>query len=230
VLLAEDLLLLLTEDETGRHIVGSPGLDLALAGACLVELAMRGRIAVAERGEEVKAGRLVVRDPGPTGEPVLDDALGWLVERPGRKPESVLQPLSKKLKQRLLEGLAARGVVRYEERTVLAIFPVRRWPAADSSHEAAVRERLHAVLVDELSGDERTVALIGLLSAVKAAHRVVDGSVRGVDDRTIRKRAKEIRDRDWAAGAVSKSIAAVETAVNSAVMAAVIGGAAAGGS
>ena len=72
MLIAEDLLLLLTDDLTGKHVVGNPGLDLALAGANLVELAERGRVDVAGERDEVKTGRIVVRDPSPTGDAVLD--------------------------------------------------------------------------------------------------------------------------------------------------------------
>ena len=62
MLIAEELLLLLTDDETGKSIVGNPGLDLGLAGANLLDLALRGKVDVAGEGEAVKRGRIVVRD------------------------------------------------------------------------------------------------------------------------------------------------------------------------
>lgn len=72
MLVAEDLLLLLTDDASGKFVVDRTGMGLALAGACVLELAERGRVGVAVEGEAVRRGRLVVRDPVPTGDAVLD--------------------------------------------------------------------------------------------------------------------------------------------------------------
>jgi Golgi phosphoprotein 3 (GPP34) len=75
MLIAEDLLLLLYGDESGKPVLASTELDYALAGAVLLELAMLGRIDVAGTGETVRSGRLVVRDPSPTGSAILDERL-----------------------------------------------------------------------------------------------------------------------------------------------------------
>ena len=62
MLIAEDLLLLLYDDESGKPITGAPGLDYGLAGAVLIELTMLGKLDVAGEGEEVKRGGLKVLD------------------------------------------------------------------------------------------------------------------------------------------------------------------------
>ena len=226
MLIAEDLLLLLTDDETGKHVVGNPGLDLVLAGANLVELAERGKVDVAADGEEVKAGRIVVRDSSPTGEPTLDETLRRCVDKQGKKPDAVLQSLSKGLRKQLLAGLTERGVLRADEGRVLGIFPSTRWPAVDSQHEGRVRELLSSALVHGTTPDQRTASLIALLSSVDAAHKVVDDETHGVDKKTIKNRAKEIREGAWAAGAVVKAIQAVQSAVTTAVVVASVAGAA----
>lgn len=46
MLIAEDLLLLLTGDQSGKLLVPSNKLDIALGGALLVELAIAGRVIV----------------------------------------------------------------------------------------------------------------------------------------------------------------------------------------
>ena len=230
MLIAEDLLLLLTDDETGKHVVGSPGLDLVLAGANLVELAERGKVDVAGQGEAVRSGRIVVRDGSPTGEPLLDETLRRCVDKQGKKPDAVLQTLGKGVRKDLLAGLAARGLLRAQEGRVLGIFSTTRWPTVDSAHERQVHELIISALVHGTTPDQRTASLIALLSPVDAAHKVVDHEAHGVDRKTIKNRAKEIREGAWAAGAVVKAIEAIQAAVTTAIiMSTVTGAAAAGG-
>ena len=58
-------------------------------------------------GEEGKPGRIIVGDPSPTGDEVLDAALESLSWRTrARKPSTVIRPLSKNLRQTLYERLA----------------------------------------------------------------------------------------------------------------------------
>jgi hypothetical protein len=231
MLIAEDLLLLLTDDQTGRHIVANPGLDLALAGANLVELAQRGRVDLAGKSEQVKAGRIVVRDAAPTGEHLLDETLRRCVDLQGKKPEVVLQALSKTVRKSLIDGLVARGVLRPQEGRLLGVFRITRWPAVESTREDQVRQLVTSALVQGTTPDVRTTALIALLSSVDAAQRVVDHAAYGVDKKTIKNRAKEMREGAWAAGAVVKAIQAVQGAVTAAIVAATVTSAgAAGGS
>lgn len=61
MLLAEDLLLLLTEDETGKLAASSTEVDVALGGAFLAEFTLMQRVDVAGSDERVREGRLVVR-------------------------------------------------------------------------------------------------------------------------------------------------------------------------
>jgi hypothetical protein len=70
MLIAEDLLLLLTDDDTGKA-AGSTQVDLGIAGALMADLALVGRVDIAAAGEQVKKGRLVVRDASPTGDGML---------------------------------------------------------------------------------------------------------------------------------------------------------------
>lgn len=86
MLLAEDLLLLLTDDDTGK-LAASTEVDVALGGALLVELALMDRVDVARAHDRVREGRLVVRDANPTGDGLLDEALAIVEEqKEGKKP------------------------------------------------------------------------------------------------------------------------------------------------
>ena len=63
--LAEELLLLAYDDQTGKATGSRIGLDLGMAAAVLVDLALAGRVAYAD-------GFLKVIDPTPTGEAIAD--------------------------------------------------------------------------------------------------------------------------------------------------------------
>src|SRR5690348_15143038 len=102
MLIAEDLLLLLYDDQTGKPIAGSPGLDYALAGAVLIELTLNRKLDITADGR----GRLQVLDATPTGDPILDERLAYVAERPGKKPKNQIGPLSKRLRDQLLTRLA----------------------------------------------------------------------------------------------------------------------------
>jgi hypothetical protein len=213
MLLAEELLLLALDDETGR--VGVNQIDRGLAGAVLLELALLGRVRVAEKGEDVRAGRLVLVPGPPPSHPVLAEGLAVLDGREGRKPEHVIDKLAKGLRDRLADGLVHAGVLRHEKRRVLGVFPTHRLPALDVTHEAAVRERIAAAL-SGAAPDERTAALIALLSALKAVTSVFEVP----DKRAARRRAKEIAEGQWAATAVRKAVEAVYAATAAATAAA----------
>src|SRR5215472_12844548 len=98
MLLAEDLLLLVTDDASGRLTADGTQVDAGLGGANLVELTVLGKVDVSGEQDEGRRGRIVVRDPSPSGDDVLDAALQILVERQGRKPSAVIGPLGKNLR------------------------------------------------------------------------------------------------------------------------------------
>jgi hypothetical protein len=225
MLIAEDLLLLLYDDESGKPITRAPVLDYALAGAVLIELTMLGKLDVAGEGEEVKRGRLKVLDVSPTGDAILDERLSYVAGKAGKRPEDQVGRLSKKLREQLLARLAERGVLTAEEGKVLGIFPTTRWPAKDAWHEAEVRSALESVLRVGASPDQRTGALIALLSALNVVPKVVTDAV---DKSALKKRAKQIAESDWAADAVKKAVTEMQAAVTMAIVASAVATSAAG--
>ena len=227
MLLAEDLLLLLTDDDTGRLLVSASEADVALGGARLIELTIEGRVDLTGEGEGRK-GRLVVRDRTRLADPLLDEALDLVTARAGKKPDAVVQPLGKKLRDRLYLRLAEQGVLRSERGKVLGIFPTQKWPAADAVHERQLRAELEQALLTGLQPRERVAALVSLLHALRAVHKVVRPKDHGLSKRDLDRRAKEIAEGDWGSAAVRKAVdamtAATTAAVTAATSAAVISG------
>ncbi|HEX7744789.1 MAG TPA: GPP34 family phosphoprotein [Micromonosporaceae bacterium] len=160
VALAEELLLLGYDDETGKATTSRIGLDLGMAAAVLVELALAGRIAYSD-------GTIVVVDPAPTGEPIADEVLGRIAADSPHSPSSWVQRLRHGLRGRVLADLVARGVVRQVDETELGFIHVHRYPVADGSVEADCRHRLAQALTGEALPDERTAALATLVGAVR---------------------------------------------------------------
>lgn len=205
MLLAEDLVLLLTDDRTGKPLVDQLRRDLVLAGAVVHELTELGRLRVTGRDEELRPGRLVVADDSPTRDDLLDATLQRLAGRKPEKPKNALGGIGKGLHQRLLERLSARGILRLEVDRVLGLFPRTAWPAVDSSHEDGVRRGLSDVLVVGRTPTAHERILIALLDAVGQVPTVLPGS--DVSRRELRRRARAVaEDGGFAATAVRKAL------------------------
>jgi len=220
MLLAEDLLLLVTDDASGRLSVPGAQADAGLGGANLVELTLLGNVDVAGEQDPGKPGRVIVRDPSPPGDEILDAALRTVSARQGSKPSAVIRPLGKNLRPVLYQRLAASGVLRAGRGRALGIFPTRTWPAQDPSHEAEMRQLVTQALVQPSAPDERTAALIALLHALKCEHKVVDPRPYQLSRRQLRARAAEIAQGNWASEAVRKAIDEMMAAVAAASAAA----------
>jgi hypothetical protein len=227
MLLVDDLMLQLL-DASGRPRADGTRTGLGLAGALMLDLALREKVDVAHAGETVKAGRLVVRDTTPTGDPLLDEALRTFTERQGRKPQDALPKVAKGLKQRVLDRLVRLELVQHVEGRVLGIFPTHAYPRTYAHGTDAAAEGIRAVLVTGRTPTDREAALIALLQAVDRVPAVV-GDV-GLTKRELRSRAKAVAASGFASEAVRKAIEAVEAATAAAVAAAVASSAAASSS
>ena len=158
--LAEELLLLAYDDQTGKATGSRIGLDLGMAAAVLIDLALAGRVAYVE-------GYLKVVDPSPVGEPIADAVLAKVTEEQPHTPAQWVQRLRHRLRARVLEDLVARGVVRDVDETQMGVIHVHRYPTTDPAYEAEIRRRLAEALTGDSICDERTAALATLLVAIR---------------------------------------------------------------
>src|SRR4051794_32784912 len=160
IALAEELLLLAYDDQTGKATGSRIGLDLGMSAAVLVDLALAGRIAYRD-------GYLTVVDPSPIGDPIADAVLAKAAEDDPHTPAQWLQRLRHRLRIRVLEDLVARGIVRDVDETQLEYIHVHRYPVTDPAYEAEIRRRLAEALTTDAIPDERTAALATLLTAAR---------------------------------------------------------------
>ncbi|MET8249909.1 GPP34 family phosphoprotein [Micromonospora sp. NPDC005197] len=193
VALAEELLLLAYDDSTGKATMPRISLDLGMAAAVLVELALAGRIAYAD-------GNLTVVDPTPTGEPVTDEVLGRIAADTPHTPASWVQRLRHGLRDRILGDLCAQGVVQDVDETELGFIHVHRYPVVDTSVEADTRQRLTEALTGAAAPDERTAALATLVVVLRMESAL---GMSGEDVADARRRLQEIATGAGFSGDVS---------------------------
>ncbi|MEI5672597.1 MULTISPECIES: GOLPH3/VPS74 family protein [unclassified Nocardioides] len=216
-LIAEDLFLLLLDDEKGT-LGGTSYPQPVLGGAVLIELATTGAVEVEEKTSVWRSAKV-----HPAGHPpedaVLRAAYDVVAEKP-RSAQDLVTRIGKGVRDTLAERLVQRGILERRESRVLGLFPRTRWPAVDSRHEAELRTRLTGVLVRGDEPDERTGALVALLAAIDRAQKVVDHQ--GLPAKEVRQRATAIAEGAWAAKAVRDAILAASSAVTAAVTASTV--------
>jgi hypothetical protein len=203
IALAEELLLLAYDDQTGKATGSRIGLDLGMSAAVLVDLALAGRIAYRD-------GFLTVVDPSPIGDPIADAVLAKAAADDPHTPAQWLQRLRHRLRTRILEDLVSRGIVRDVDETQLEFIHVHRYPVADRAYEAEIRRRLAEALITDSIPDERTAALATLLTATR-----MEPALRLPPDEAARahKRLEEIANGAGFTGSVSMEDSFVRPAV-----------------
>ncbi|MGV9211243.1 GOLPH3/VPS74 family protein [Micromonospora sp. RB23] len=203
VALAEELLLLAYDDSTGKATMPRISLDLGMAAAVLVELALAGRIAYGD-------GSLTVIDATPTGEPVTDEVLARIAADTPHTPASWVQRLRHGLRDKILGDLCSQGVVRDIDETELGFIHVHRYPVVDTSVEADTRRRLAEALAGAAAPDERTAALATLVVVLRMESAL---GVSGEEAATARRRLEEIATGAGFSGQVSTDDSVVRPSV-----------------
>ena len=162
----EEILLLLLDDESGAMKRVAPNvMELLVAGAILMDLALRGRL-------DCDLQRLVVVDSTPVGEEILDGPLAEIVEAADEADARTwvvrLSARSKQVQEAALSRLVERGILRVEDRSFLWVFGSRRYPMVDDREEREVKLRILDVLLSDRIPAPRDVALICLADASNA--------------------------------------------------------------
>ncbi|HZR51028.1 MAG TPA: GPP34 family phosphoprotein [Streptosporangiaceae bacterium] len=145
-------------------------LRFGLSGAELIRLAAMRRV-------DIERGRIVVLDPAPTGDALLDDALASMRGR-GRPPTAKNWVARNRagLTKRYLDRLVAAGTIRLERRKALGLIPVDRWIVADAGRLAQAKARLDAIAYGSGGVSAEQAALAGLASAIGLARLQYPGS------------------------------------------------------
>ncbi len=208
----EEIVLLSLDDKSGKFVDLPPlAMDQALAGAALLELAFQNRI-------DTDLTHLTLVNAKPTGEGMLDPLLERIVEAKDKKDAKywvgVFSAEGEKLREKTLDRLVQRGIIKREEKRFLWVIPGRRYPMVNNQEEQEVRKRIQSVIAEGEVPGPRDVVLISLSSACQLLRSVFSDA----DLLKYSARIAEVSKMDLIGRAVSKSVAEVQEAVMRAVL------------
>ena len=172
--LAEELILLALDDETGRLVRGGAAvaaLDRAVAAALLMQLALSHRI-------DTDSTHVFVISPEPIGTALADEVLDEIARSTEAAPSSHwVQRLSLRGDQhraRLIAQLVERGILKEVDQRLMWVLRQRAYPQADGRAEQEVKGRIIELLRNDEIPTAHDALLIGLVDAAGLFHEVID--------------------------------------------------------
>lgn len=159
----EEIVLLQLDDTHGKLTeLPQSASDVVLAGAALMDLALHDRI-------DTDLERLVVVDPRPTGDDILDEVLAHVAsagtELTIGAAIAQVTLYSRKYQGRALRRLVDKGILREEDGRFLWVFHIRRYPVVDDREQREVKTRLRQLILSDEIPDPRDIVLLCLLDA-----------------------------------------------------------------
>ena len=178
----------------------------ALAGAVIVELALAGRVEIADDGE------VRVVDATPTGDPLADEALADLPEAldayeaagRGRRLAAIAPGFVPNAYTRTYDAVIEAGLVEAKKDKLLGMISRERLELTPAGEE--VRAGIRPVLLGESQPEARQAALVSLLAVAKAAGRQVPSGAR----KEAEARAEEIAAGDTAGTEIAEAVRSVK--------------------
>src|SRR5574337_809242 len=206
ITLAEDLFLLATDAATGRPLVDTTHLDFGLGGALLLDLVLQQRIAL--RGSQV-----VVTDPRPTGDPLLDPALSELAAVKPHEPGHWVRHLIHGLRHAVEVRLVEAGVLCRDDHKVLGVIRIHRTHETDGRLHHALEDHLQDAVVLSHAPSRETAALASLALAVGLDRHLFPRSDRRAVRRRMAEVAAECSECESVADAVHRAVDATDVAL-----------------
>ena len=204
---AEEITLLMLNDEDGEFVrVPGWSMQCAFAGAVLMDLALENRI-------DTDLKRLVLIDPTPLGDDLLDPTLALLAQATetydARRWVDEIANGAEEIRESALARLVERGVLRREEDRFLWVFQSRRYPIVDGDAEREVKLRIMAVLFGNEIPDPRDIVLICLADACGILKELL--SARELE--RAAERIEQVRKLDLIGQAVSKAVWDIQSSI-----------------
>ena len=204
---AEEITLLMLNDEDGEFVrVPGWSLQCAFAGAVLMDLALENRI-------DTDLKRLVLIDPTPLGDDILDPVLARIAQatetHDARHWVEHIADYVEEIREGALAGLVKRGILRREEDRFLWVFKSRRYPIVDGEAEREVKLRIMEVLFGNEIPDPRDIVLICLADACGILRELL--SARELE--RAAERIEQVRKLDLIGQAVSKAVWDIQSSI-----------------
>ena len=204
---AEEITLLMLNDEDGEFVrVPGWSMQCAYAGAVLMELALENRI-------DTDLKRLVLIDPTPLGDDLLDPTLALITQstetHDARHWVDHLADRAEEIREQALARLVERGILRREEDRFLWVFQSRRYPVIDGEAEREVKLRIMEVLFSDEIPEPRDIVIICLADACGILRELL--SARELERAT--ERIEQVRKLDLIGQAVSKAVWDIQASI-----------------
>lgn len=171
--LPEKLFLLSLDDQKDlRYSVSWAVLSVSMAGALVMELALRGKIHI--DGTQ----RITLIETTSCGDELLDDVLACLLKKNTERTMNhwvtmLLEKFSKlKIKERLLHNLSRKGILQREEKLFCGVVPYNRYSLGGRMMRDGIQRELQAVVEKTKAPDESNVMLLSLLQSCQLYNRV----------------------------------------------------------
>jgi hypothetical protein len=180
--LVEEIVLLSLDDTTGAHLpLMSQAIGYGLAGAVLADLEMAGRIATRTKCVEVLNAE-------PMGNPLLDPWLQRIAA--AEKCHSIaywllnLSDEKHDIEKAVLDHLIERGILKRQDKKILWVIGLRRYPTVHNEERVEVKTRLARLIQSEEMPTHFDATLISLLQGCYLISEVFGAEV--LDGRSAR--------------------------------------------
>ena len=159
--LAEDIILVLLDDDTGKLAsIDLMTLNYAMAGAVLMDLALRNKI-------DTDLESLIVADSTPTGLQMLDTYLDKISsenkENNTRYWLTELSNYGEDIVDSALNMLVEKKILKTEEKKILWVIGTRVYPMVDDKEEKEVKRRIVDLLMSDEIPTPQDVVLVSLM-------------------------------------------------------------------
>lgn len=199
--LAEDILLLMLDDDSGKMTNADPlATRYALGGSILMGLAVRSKI-------KADAEKLTVVDKTETGIELLDKYLEKISN--SENDESTLHWVnflsnrSDEIQKEALNMLVEKRILKEEEKKILWVFETRRYPMIDDKEEKEVKKRIIDLLYNEDTPTPKDAVLISLVDTCGLLANLLSNK----EIENLSERISEIKSMDVIGQVVSKAVA-----------------------
>jgi hypothetical protein len=205
----EEFLLLALDDLAGQfYPLARSTFDCATAGAALMDLTLRRRL-----DNDLK--NIFVTDATPTGDDILDPVLQVMATAPLLSPKPITEALrqladeGEALREKALKRLEARGILRREDKKILWVIGVRRYPMQHHEEQREAKLRILGVILREGIPEAHDIMLVALAQACGLFRHVLSGHELAV----AQLRIDQIAQMDLIGQAVAKAVSEIETAI-----------------
>ena len=205
--LSEKLILLATDIEKG-NVVANAGISLnyCIAGAVLFEM-MEQKLLVSENEQ-------IVQWPhGITGNALYDAGMEKLKHLEKAKSLKywieIFSSVSDHMRQIILDSLVTKGILMKQDKVLLWVFHVDRYPEKDAEPEHLLRKRLTSIVEGELEADEEDLVLLSIVKSSDLISTVFPKHLR----KAARKSIDALTHKDRFSGEIARIVQDIETAI-----------------